>query len=187
MVRACIDAFGRVDVLHNNVGISEPGGAVEASEESWHRLIAVNQTSVFLTCKYVLPHMVEQKKGAIVNVGSIAGTRWIGFPYAGYSATKAAVMGLTQNIAIQHARDGIRANCVLPGLMNTPLIRGALTNAYDGDFQDMVARRDAQSPTGKMGDAWDVAYAALFLASDEARYVNATGIVVDGGLTARCA
>jgi NAD(P)-dependent dehydrogenase (short-subunit alcohol dehydrogenase family) len=187
MVRACLDAFGRVDVLHNNVGISEPGGAVEASEESWHRLIAVNQTSVFLTCKYVLPHMVEQKKGAIVNVGSIAGTRWIGFPYAGYSATKAAVMGLTQNIAIQHARDGIRANCVLPGLMNTPLIRGALTNAYDGDFQDMVARRDAQSPTGKMGDAWDVAYAALFLASDEARYVNATGIVVDGGLTARCA
>jgi NAD(P)-dependent dehydrogenase (short-subunit alcohol dehydrogenase family) len=187
MVQACIDAFGRIDVLHNNVGISETGGAIDASEDSWHKLIAINQTSVFLTCKYVLPHMVAQQKGSIVNVGSVAGTRWIGFPYAAYTATKAAVMGLTQNIALQHAADGIRANCVLPGLMNTPLIKGALTSGYDGSIDDMVAKRDAQSPTGKMGDAWDVAYASLFLASDEAKYVNATQIVVDGGLTARCA
>ena len=86
MVQACIDAFGRIDVLHNNVGISETGGAIDASEESWNRLVAINQTSVFLTCKHALPHMVAQGKGAIVNVGSVAGIRWIGFPYAAYTA-----------------------------------------------------------------------------------------------------
>ncbi len=185
MIRACIDTFGKIDVLHNNVGISEVGGAIDVSEESWHRLVAVNQTSVFLTCKYALPHMVAAKSGVIVNVGSIAGLRWIGFPYAAYTATKAAVHALTQNIAIAHARDGIRANSVLPGLMDTPLIRGPMSKAYAGDVEAMVAKRHDQVPMGRMGDAWDTAYAALFLASDEARYITGTEIIVDGGLTAR--
>jgi NAD(P)-dependent dehydrogenase (short-subunit alcohol dehydrogenase family) len=187
MVAACVKAFGALDVLHNNVGIAETGGPVEASEESWNRVIAVNQTSVFLTCKHALPQMVKQGKGAIVNVGSVAAIRWIGFPYAAYSASKAAVVGLTQNIAAQYAGQGIRANCVLPGLMDTPMIREPLAAAYGGDVNTMLEIRHKQSPTGRMGDGWDTAYAALFLASDEARYITGAQLVVDGGLTLRCA
>jgi NAD(P)-dependent dehydrogenase (short-subunit alcohol dehydrogenase family) len=149
-------------------------------------VIRVNQTSVFLTCKYVLPHMEAQGGGAIVNIGSIAGIRWIGFPYLAYSAAKAAMIAMTSNIAVQYATKGIRANCVLPGLMNTPLIREPLKNEYGGKLDDMIAQRDKQSPTGKMGDAWDTAYAALYLASDEARYVTGASLVVDGGISARC-
>lgn len=187
MVELAISSFGRIDVLHNNVGIVETGGAVETSEESWNRVIANNQSSVFLTCKHVLPHMVAQRGGAIVNIGSVAGLRWIGFPYLAYSASKAAMLAMTQNIALQYAAQGIRANCVLPGLMNTPLIREPLKAAYGGDIDSMIAQRDAKSPTGRMGDAWDTAYAALFLASDEARYISGAELVVDGGLTGRCA
>ncbi|WP_050461368.1 SDR family NAD(P)-dependent oxidoreductase [Herbaspirillum autotrophicum] len=187
MAAACVAAYGQIDVLHNNVGIVETGGPVETSEESWDRVIAVNQTSIFLTCKHVLPYMAERKAGAIVNIGSIAGLRWIGFPYLAYSAAKAALISMTANIAVEYAAQGIRANCVLPGLMNTPLIRAPLTKTYGGNVDSMIAQRDKISPTGKMGDAWDTAYAALFLASDEARYVNGTSIIVDGGLTARCA
>ncbi|MGQ3675370.1 SDR family NAD(P)-dependent oxidoreductase [Xanthobacter sp. TB0139] len=187
MVQACVEAFGGIDVLHNNVGIAETGGPVEASEESWNRVIAVNQTSVFLTCKHALPHMVAQGGGSIVNVSSVAALRWIGFPYAAYSASKAAVLALTQNIALQYAGQGIRANCVLPGLMHTPMINAPLADSYGGDVDEMIAKRDRISPTGKMGNAWDTAYAALFLASDEARYINGADLVVDGGLSGRCA
>lgn len=187
MVAACIAAFGRIDVLHNNVGISETGGPVEATEESWSRVIAVNQTSVFLTCKHVLPHMEAAKRGSIVNIASIAGVRSLGFPYAAYSASKAAVVGMTRNIAVQYAASGIRANCVLPGLMDTPMIREPLAKSYGGDIAHMLDRRNAQCPTGFMGNGWDTAYAALFLASDESRYVTGTELVVDGGITAKCA
>jgi NAD(P)-dependent dehydrogenase (short-subunit alcohol dehydrogenase family) len=187
MVAACVAAFGRLDVLHNNVGIAETGGPVEASEESWNRVIAVNQTSVFLTCKHALPQMVAQGGGAIVNIGSVASRRWIGFPYAAYSASKAAVVALTQNVAAQYAGQGIRANCVLPGLMDTPMIREPLVAAYGGDVATMLEVRHRQSPTGQMGDGWDTAHAALFLASDEARYITGAELVVDGGLTLRCA
>ncbi len=187
MVNACLQSFGRIDVLHNNVGIVETGGPVEMSEEAWERVIRVNQTSVFLTCKHVLPHMEAQGRGSIVNIGSIAGIRWIGFPYLAYSAAKAAMIAMTSNIAVQYAPKGIRANCVLPGLMNTPLIREPLKKEYGGEVQDMISQRDKLSPTGKMGDAWDTAYAALYLASDEARYVTGASLVVDGGLSVRCA
>ncbi|MEE2951223.1 MAG: SDR family oxidoreductase [Pseudomonadota bacterium] len=185
MARACVEAFGAIDILHNNVGIAETGGPVETSEESWNRLVAVNQTGIFLACKHVLPQMESQGRGAIVNIGSVAALRYIGFPYAAYTATKAAMLALTQNIALQYAAKGIRANCVLPGLMDTPMIREPLVAQYGGGVDEMVQKRNGQSPTGKMGDAWDTAYAALFLASDEARYVNGTQIVVDGGLSAR--
>lgn len=187
MVEACVEAYGGVDVLHNNVGIVETGGPVETSEESWNRVIAVNQTSVFLTCKHVIPYMLARNGGSIVNIASIAAVRWIGFPYLAYSAAKAAMVAMTSNIAVQYAGDGIRVNCVLPGLMNTPLIREPLTKTYGGDTDAMISQRDKISPTGKMGDAWDTAYAALYLSSDEARYVNGTTLIVDGGLTARCA
>ena len=187
MATACVERYGRIDVLHNNVGIVEVGGPVETSEESWDRVIAVNQTSIFLACKHVLPYMIARQAGAIVNIGSIASIRWIGFPYLAYTAAKAAILGMTSNIALQYAAQGIRANCILPGLMNTPLIREPLARTYGGDVDSMIAQRDAQTPTGKMGDAWDTAYAALFLASDEARYVTGTHLVVDGGITQRAA
>jgi len=187
MVDACVQAYGCVDVLHNNVGIVETGGPVETTEESWNRVIAINQTSVFLTCKHVIPHMLARQRGAIVNIASVAAMRWIGFPYLAYSAAKAAMVAMTTNTAVQYAADGIRANCVVPGLMNTPLIREPLAQTYGGNVDSMIEQRDQLSPTGKMGDAWDTAYAALFLASDEARYITGTTLVVDGGLTARCA
>lgn len=187
MALACVEQFGRINVLHNNVGIVETGGPVEASEESWDRVIAVNQTSIFLTTKHIIPHMLNAGGGSIVNIASIAAIRWIGFPYLAYSAAKAAMVAMTQNIAVQYAAEGIRANCVLPGLMNTPLIREPLAKTYGGDVSSMIEQRDKLSPTGKMGDAWDTAYAALYLASDEARYVTGTSLVVDGGITARAA
>ena len=185
MVARCLELYGRIDVLHNNVGIVEVGGPVEASEESWDRVMAVNLKSMFLTCKHVLPVMEEQGKGAIVNVASIAAIRWLGVPYVSYSASKAGVVQLTRSVALQYAAKGIRANAILPGLMNTPMIVAPLTDAYaEGDVDKMVAIRDAQCPMGHMGDAWDVAYAALYLASDEAKYVTGTELVVDGGITA---
>ena len=188
LAERCLATYGRIDVLHNNVGIVEVGGCVEASEESWDRVNAVNLKSIFLTCKYVLPHMVRQGSGAIVNISSITGIRWLGVPYVSYSATKAAITQLTQSIAMQYAKQGIRANSILPGLMNTPMVAQSLADAYaDGDVEEMLAIRDSQCPTGKMGDAWDVAYAALFLASDEAKYITGTQLIVDGGLTCKSA
>ena len=186
MVDACMKAFGRVDVLHNNVGIVEVGGPVEASEESWDRVNDVNLKSIFLTCKHVLPHMERQGKGAIVNIASVSGIRWTGVSYVSYSATKAAVIHLTRVVALQYARAGIRANSILPGLMNTPMVHASLVGAYGANADEMVAKRDAQCPMGRMGDAWDVAYAALFLASDEAKYITGTELIVDGGLTVTC-
>jgi NAD(P)-dependent dehydrogenase (short-subunit alcohol dehydrogenase family)/ketosteroid isomerase-like protein len=118
----CLSAFGRIDVLHNNVGIVEVGGPVETTEESWDRVNDVNLKSMFLTCKHVLPHMERQGRGAIVNIASIAGIRWLGVPYVSYAATKAAVIQFTRVVALQYARCGIRANSILPGLMNTPMV-----------------------------------------------------------------
>ena len=184
MVERCLTTYGRIDILHNNVGILEVGGCVEASEESWDRVNQVNVKSVFLACKHVLPHMERQGGGAIVNISSVAGIRWLGVPYVSYSATKGAVNQLTQSIALQYAKKNIRANAVLPGFMETPMVVHALSETYaEGDVDKMVEIRNQLCPTGKMGDAWDVAHAALFLASDEAKYITGTQLVVDGGLT----
>ena len=186
MVARCLAVYGRIDVLDNNVGIVEVGGPVEASEESWDRVLDVNLKSMFLTCKHVLPVMERQGGGVLVNIASIAGIRDTGVPYVSYSASKGAVIPFTRSVALQYAKKGIRANAILPGLMNTPMIVEPLKGAYaEGNVEEMVRRRDAQCPTGKMGDAWDVAYAALFLASDEAKYITGTQLVVDGGITAK--
>ena len=148
--------------------------------------MAVNVKSVFLTCKYCLPIMVEQGAGSIVNISSIASLRYTGYPSCAYNASKGAVNQLTQNVAVQYADKGIRANCVLPGLMNTPMIQEPLKKTYsDGDIDKMIAIRDKQCPTGKMGNAWDIARAALFLASDEATYITGENLVVDGGITSK--
>jgi NAD(P)-dependent dehydrogenase (short-subunit alcohol dehydrogenase family) len=187
MVQACLDHFGRVDILVNNVGGSAPGGPVEMAEEVWDAQVDYNLKSVFLGCKHVLPVMERQGGGAIVNISSIASLRFLGVAYASYSASKAAMNHLTRTTAAEYAGRNIRVNAVLPGLMKTPMVErsAGLAKSYGaGDVEAMWRARDAQVPMGRMGDAWDVAHAALFLASDEARYITATEIVVDGGLTA---
>ena len=186
LVRRCLDAFSAVDVLHNNVGILALGGPVELEEAEWDRVLAVNLKSMFLTCKHVLPVMEAQGRGAIVNIGSVAGIRDLGVPYVAYNTTKGAVLAFTRSVAVQYAARGIRANTVLPGLMDTPMVEAGLTGAYaQGDVAKMKALRHAQCPMGRMGDAWDVARAALFLASDDARYITGAELVVDGGLTCK--
>ena len=180
-----VDArHGRIDILHNNVGITAMGGPIEESEESWHRVLDINLTSVFLTCKHVLPVMLRQGKGAIVNVSSLAAIRYSGYPYSSYYASKAGINQFTVGLAMQYAKQGIRANVVMPGLMNTPLIYKQIVGQY-ASAEDMVAARDAACPMGRMGTAWEIANAALFLASDEASYVTGVCLPVDGGLSCR--
>lgn len=187
MVSACIDRFGRIDVLVNNVGIAKVGGPVDLDEAEWDRVMDINLKSVFLTSKHVLPVMEAQGGGSIVNISSIAAMRWTGVPYATYYASKGGMLSLTRGIALQYAKAGIRANCVLPGLMNTPMVHAGLTGAYgkEGDVENLIKVREAQCPMGHMGDAWDVANATLFLATDDAKYVTAAELVVDGGITAK--
>jgi len=127
--------------------------------------------------------MLRQGRGAIVNVSSIGSIRWTGLSYVAYATSKAAVNQLTQSVALEYAARGIRCNAVLPGLMDTPLVQTGLAAAYEGDVEAARAERNARSPTGKMGDAWDVANASLYLASDESSYVNGHLLVVDGGLS----
>ena len=186
MVNRCLETYGRIDILHNNVGIVVLGGPVEISEETWDRVMTVNLKTMFLTCKYTLPHMERQGGGVIINISSVAAIRYTGITYITYYTSKAGILGLTQGIALQYAAKNIRANCILPGLMDTPLIREPLKDFYAaGDIEKMIEIRNKQCPTGKMGDAWDVAHAALFLASEEAKYITGTQFVVDGGITCK--
>ena len=186
MVNRCLEIYGKVDILHNNVGIIHVGGPVDISEEQWDQLFAINVKGMFLTCKYVLPIMESQSKGVIVNISSFAAIRYTGYPAVSYHASKGAVNQLTQSIAIQYAPMGIRANTILPGFMNTPMIVEPLKDTYGtGGVQEMIRKRDAMVPMGKMGTGWDVAYAALFLASEESRYITGIELLVDGGLTCK--
>jgi NAD(P)-dependent dehydrogenase (short-subunit alcohol dehydrogenase family) len=183
-VDACVARFGRIDILHNNVGMAYLGGPVEMSEADWDRSIDLNLKSLFLTCKHVLPVMEAQGGGSIVNISSIASLRWLGTAYISYAAAKAGVNQFTQAIALQYARKGIRANAILPGMMDTPTARVALNAAFDSE-EDLVRMRNEACPTGRMGDAWDIAWASVFLASDEAKYITGVALPVDGGMTAK--
>ncbi|RDJ22836.1 SDR family NAD(P)-dependent oxidoreductase [Bosea caraganae] len=191
LIGRALGRYGRIDILDNNVGIVEVGGVVDLPEEVWDRVFKVNLTGAFLAMKHVIPVMQRQfeetgEGGSIINISSIASIGHIGVPYASYSATKAALNQLTRATAVQYAPQNIRVNAILPGLMKTPMVEhsAGLTQAYgEGDVAAMWAMRDAQVPMGHMGEAWDVAYAALFLASDEARYVTGIELVVDGGVT----
>jgi len=186
MTAACIARFGALHVLHNNVGILSSGGPVELGLDAWNRSVAVNQTSMFLTCKHAIPAMLASGGGAIVNVSSVAGFRWIGVPHVAYATTKGAIVSFTRAVALEYAARGIRANCVVPGLLDTPMIHRPMDDVPRAEAERLLANRHAASPTGRMGDAFDVAWASVFLASDEARYVNGTEIVVDGGLSNAC-
>lgn len=187
MVEACLKAFGRIDILVNNVGGSAPGGPVEMSEEVWDAQVDHNLKSVFLGCKHVLPVMERQGSGAIVNIASTSGLRWTGAAQVAYAATKAGVIQLARVVAVQYAGKGIRVNTVVPGQLHTPMVEARLARQRaGGDVEALLKTRLGRIPLGFAGDGRDTANAALFLASDEARFITGTEIVVDGGMTIRC-
>lgn len=182
-VAACLEKWKRIDILHYNVGFSLAGGDAQITEittEAFDRIVAVNLRGMVMACKHVLPVMRSQMSGAIVSISSIAA--WSDYPLVGYKTTKAAVVALTQQIAIQNAKYGIRANTILPGLMDTPMAVDTRVKLTGKAREEIVAERGARVPLrGKMGTGWDVAYAALFLASDEAGFITGAALPVDGG------
>jgi NAD(P)-dependent dehydrogenase (short-subunit alcohol dehydrogenase family) len=184
LVGACVDAFGRIDVLHNNVGIGAGDrGAASMTVEVWDRIFETNVKGIMLVCKHALPVMRAQRSGVITNISSVAAVCAAGI--VAYKASKAALNAYTHALATGNAKYGIRANVIMPGLMNTPMaIEGYVAAGRDRD--ELIRARDAQVPLGgRMGDAWDVANAALFLASDEARFITGVCLPVDGGQSAR--
>jgi NAD(P)-dependent dehydrogenase (short-subunit alcohol dehydrogenase family) len=187
MVAECQQRLGRIDALVNNVGGSAAGGPVEMAEEVWDAQINSNLKSVFLTCKHVLPVMEAQGGGAIVNTASTSGIRWTGSAQVAYAAAKAGVIQMSRVMAVQYAAKGIRVNTVVPGQMHTPMVEVRLAGQRTGgDVDRLLQQRLARIPLGFAGDGRDTASAALFLASDEARFITGTEIVVDGGMTVRC-
>ncbi|WP_439893418.1 SDR family NAD(P)-dependent oxidoreductase (plasmid) [Ralstonia sp. 25C] len=187
MVDACVEQYGRVDILVNNVGGSAAGGPVALSEDKWDAQVAFNLKSVYLTCKHVLPVMEAQGSGAIVNTASTSGIRWTGSAQVAYAACKAGVIQLSKVVAVEYAKKGIRVNTVVPGQLHTPMVEARLAGQRSGgDVDKLLESRLARIPLGFMGDGRDTAHASLFLASDEARFVTGTEVVVDGGMTARC-
>src|SRR5580693_7502258 len=187
MVDDTMKRWGRIDVLHNNVGVSLAGGDAELltiTEEAFDRCVAINLKSCILAAKHVIPIMRQQGSGAIVNISSMAAITT--YPYVAYKATKTAMIAFTEQLAYQNAEYGIRANVILPGLMNTPMAVDTRAKAFKKSRAEVAAARDAQVPLrGKMGTAWDVANAALFLASDEASFITGVTLPVDGGASAR--
>lgn len=187
MVAVVHGKLGRIDVLHNNVGLLELGGPVSLPEEVWDKVINTNVKSMFLVCKHVLPIMEKQGKGAIVNISSVAAIRYWGTPAVVYDTSKAAVLQFTRSIALEYARKGIRANVVLPGVMDTPLINEPLKADHNpAEIKKIREERHQMIPIGRMGDPFELAKAAAFLASDDASYITGSELVVDGGLVSTC-
>ena len=182
ITEACLERHGRIDILHNNVGVSVEYGDAPATElpsENFDAIWSINLRGMWLTCKYAVPPMREQGRGSIVNISSVAAR--LAFPGVAYKTTKMAVLGLTQSLALANAPHGVRVNAILPGLMNTPM---AIENrvARGADRAELIALRDRSVPLGgKMGTGWDVAAAALFLHSDDARFITGVSLPVDGG------
>jgi len=181
-VGVALEAFGRLDVVQNNVGHVQLGGPQELTLAEWRAAVAINLDTVFLGAKATLAHLVATR-GSMVNVSSTGSIRWTGYPYSGYAASKAAVNQLTRSLALEYADRGVRVNAILPGLIDTPLVYRELSDGHD--VKAVRAERAANSPTGAMGTAQDVANAALFLACDESAYVTGTLLPVDGGLNVR--
>lgn len=186
MIAAALDRWARIDILHNNVGVSLTGGDAlieDIASDAFDRVMAINLRGMVLTCKHVLPVMRRQGGGVILNISSMAA--WSSYPYVAYKTSKAGVIALTEQLAAQNAHYGIRANVILPGLMNTPMAIEARI-AAGTPRAEVIAQRDARVPLGKkMGTAWDVANAAVFLASDKAGFITGVALPVDGGASVR--
>jgi NAD(P)-dependent dehydrogenase (short-subunit alcohol dehydrogenase family) len=183
MVEDARQRWGRVDILHYNVGVSIAGGDApldKITEDAFDRIAAINLRGAIMACKHVLPVMRAQRSGVIVTISSVAA--WEQYPNVVYKATKAGLIAFTQQIAIQNAEFGIRANVILPGLMDTPMAVDTRARTTGKSRAEVAAGRDARVPLRhKMGTAWDVANAALFLASDEANFITGVALPVDGG------
>jgi len=182
MIEQSITLYGRIDILCNNAGIGSTTDVVECEPDEWDRVMAVNVKSVYLGCKYAVPHMITQGGGVIVNTASVAGM--VGLPKrASYSASKGAVIALTRQMAIEYVEQGIRVNCLCPGTVDSPWVGRLLSQAADPDAarSALVARQ----PIGRLGTPEEMAAAALYLVSDDASFITGTGLVIDGGLTAR--
>ena len=177
--------FEAIDVLHHNVGIGKTGGPMETTAEDLDRIHSVNVKSLMLSCQAVLPGMAERGSGAIISIASVAGMRYLGYPHLAYCTTKAAVIQMTRMIAQQYAPQGIRANTVVPGLIDTPRVSANVAHMFSESLDEAKAARARQVPMQRMGTAWEVANACAFLASDAASYVTGTEIVVDGGITGK--
>ncbi len=182
MAAECLKTYGHIDILHNNVGVSPRvfGGPPDIDESEWDRVMNTNLKSMVLTCRAIIPQMLIQKKGAILNISSIASVR-SGYRQFVYGASKAGVNALTFHLAVEYADKGIRVNAIIPGLIDTPMVQ-PLKVLHGGDLERMRRERSERAPMKKMGEAWDIAYAALFLVSDEARYITGQALAVDGGL-----
>jgi NAD(P)-dependent dehydrogenase (short-subunit alcohol dehydrogenase family) len=185
-IERCISQFGSIDILHNNAAYAPFGEPIDLAEADWDKAFSINVKAVFLACKFALPIMVQRRRGVITSTSSILSSRVSEYPLYAYNASKAALEQFTRTLAVQYASRGIRANCVVPGLIDTPQIHAhvGIVDQEGGDIET-TRKRDARSPTGHQGRAWDVANASVFLASDAAQYVNGHMLVVDGGLTGR--
>lgn len=188
-IQTCIEAFGHIDILQNNVGILRTGGAIDTSVEDWNLLAEVNLKAVFLPTKSILPHFVERGAGVVTNVSSIAGRQYLGAPYIAYNTTKGAIVSYTRNLAAEMAPHGIRANAILPGFVDTPMARDSIIQNAENpdhiDWGELDSQRAARIPLGRVGTPWDIANTAVYLASDLASYVTGTEIIVDGGVSCR--
>lgn len=186
-VDTVIRDFGRIDILQINAGIGKVGGPEETTLEDWQRIQKVNLESMLIASKLVCPIMAKQGRGSIIGVSSVAGMRYLGYPHLAYSVTKAGVIHFIKMLALQYASQGIRANTIVPGLIDTPRIQKNVSKVFDaaGDMDKARAARDKQVPMGRMGTPWEIASVATFLASDDASYITGTELVVDGGLTGK--
>ncbi len=186
-IKRVMEDFGRIDIMQINAGIGRVGGPAETTLEDWDRIQKVNVESILIAAKLVAPIMVKQGSGSIIGVSSVAGMRYLGYPHLAYSVTKAAVTHFIKMLAQQYAGDGIRANTIVPGLIDTPRIQKNVAKVFDAnaDMDNTRRARDRQVPMGRMGTPWEIASVATFLASDDASYITGTEIVVDGGLTGK--
>jgi NAD(P)-dependent dehydrogenase (short-subunit alcohol dehydrogenase family) len=183
-VQACVEGLGGLHVLVNNAGIGYVGDVLETDEASYERLMAVNAKGVFLCSKAAVEHMVSAGGGAIVNIASVAGQVGVSRRFA-YGASKGAVIAMTKSMAVDLVDRGVRVNCVCPGTIHTPFVDGYLDRFHKHNREETLAGLHARQPIGRMGRPEEIAYAALYLASDEAAFATGSEMVVDGGLTAR--